>query len=113
MTPMPTAVRHAFEEELARARAEVDVDSKWGALERAHIISQQWPWPHTRSHWHMLVLAVRTRDGHELLGQLLRLAGGGIVSALGRAPTGNSGRSDIPSMQPMPLPADLAAMLSK
>jgi hypothetical protein len=112
MTTMPTAVREAFEGELARARLENDRDEKWRALERAHILSQQWPWPHTRAHWHMLTLAVRTSDLREVTGQLVRLAGGGLVSALGRAPIGNNGRSSVPSMQPMPVPAELARILS-
>lgn len=111
MAAMPPAVREAFEGELSRARLETDLDQCWQALERAHILSQQWPWPHTRAHWHMLALALRTRDVSEVLGQLVRLAGGGLVSALGRAPIGNNGRSDVPSMQPMPVPDDLARIL--
>ncbi|WP_181696002.1 DUF3703 domain-containing protein [Nocardia sp. GTS18] len=112
MSPMPAGVRSAFEAELDRARLTNDVDEMWHALERAHILSQEWAWPHTRAHWEMLRLAIRCRDRHEVVGQVLRLAFGGIASATGRAPLGNNGRSDVGPFTPMPIPADLLAILA-
>ncbi len=112
MPAMPPHVRSAFHAELHRARAATSLDEKWVALERAHILSQQWVLPHLRSHALMLGLAVRTRDGREILGQVYRLLGGGIVTALGRAPIGNDGRAATPSMRPAPLPDDLAEILA-
>ncbi|WP_282785190.1 MULTISPECIES: DUF3703 domain-containing protein [unclassified Nocardia] len=109
---MPPTIRTAFESELTTARRATDLDSRWHALERAHILSQHWPWPHTRAHWHMFRLALRTRDRPEILGQIIRLAVAGPGSALGRAPLGNTGRSSVGITTPMPLPADLARILT-
>ncbi|MEV0034024.1 DUF3703 domain-containing protein [Nocardia sp. NPDC050793] len=111
MAPMPPTVRTAFEEELRAASDATDLGDMWRALERAHILSQPWPWPHTRSHWHMLRLALRCRDRKEALGQVVRLSGAGLASSLGRVPIGNTGRAAVGIMTPMPIPADLAAIL--
>ncbi|NNH70417.1 DUF3703 domain-containing protein [Nocardia uniformis] len=110
---MPLTVRAAFEAELATARSTSDLDTMWRALERAHILSQEWPWPHTRSHWHMFVLALRTRDRREALGQALRLAVAGVGSSVGRVPIGNTGRAAVGITAPMPIPEDLARILAE
>lgn len=112
MPRMPVGVRSAFEAELHHAHRATDVDEMWRALERAHILSQSWGWPHTRAHWEMLRLAVRCRDRGEAVGQVLRLAFGGIASAIGRAPAGNTGRTDVGLFTPMPIPEDLLAVLA-
>ncbi|WP_306362962.1 DUF3703 domain-containing protein [Nocardia sp. CC227C] len=109
---MPPTVRAAFESELDTAHRATDPATSWHALERAHILSQHWPWPHTRAHWHMLRLALRTHDRPEVRGQIIRLAVAGIGSALGRAPLGNTGRTSVGITTPMPIPADLARILA-
>ncbi|WP_371676737.1 DUF3703 domain-containing protein [Streptomyces sp. NBC_01276] len=110
--PMSPAVRDAFEAELARARtASPDTAAMWTALERAHIISQSWPWPHTRAHWHMFRLAVRCRDRGEAAGQVVRLLVAGVGSTTGRVPHGNTGRTRAGLFTPMPVPADIRALL--
>ncbi|MFC4128242.1 DUF3703 domain-containing protein [Nocardia rhizosphaerae] len=112
MSRMPVSVRSAFEAELSRAHSAAELDERWHALERAHILSQPWAWPHTRVHWVMLVLALRCRDRREAVGQVIRLAGAGVASATGRAPLGNTGRSDVGVFTPMPIPEDLSAILA-
>ncbi|WP_067540809.1 DUF3703 domain-containing protein [Nocardia crassostreae] len=112
MAPMPPPVRTAFEAELDRARTAPELETSWRALERAHILSQPWPWPHTRAHWLMLRLALRTHDRPEALGQLIRLLVAGPGSMVGRAPVGNTGRTSVGLMTTMPIPADLAAILA-
>ena len=96
----------------AAARRHGDIAAAWVALERAHILSQPSAWLHTRVHWSMLTLALRTRDARELAGQALRLSVAGLGSLLGRYPRGNTGRARAPINQPMPIPADLAAILT-
>ncbi|MBL1076824.1 DUF3703 domain-containing protein [Nocardia sp. 2] len=113
MAAMPSHIRTAFESELHRARTTSDLDEMWRALERAHILSQRWPWPHTRAHWHMFSLALRTRDRREALGQAVRLSGAGLASSLGRVPIGNTGRATVGIMTPMPIPDDLARILGE
>ena len=71
------ALRAAWECEhqaATTARRAGDTDAEWSHLERAHILSQPLAGLHLRTHVAMLGAALRTRDGHETLGQLLRLA---------------------------------------
>jgi hypothetical protein len=94
------------------ARRAGDVAEAWRLLERTHILSQPWPWPHVRSHLDMLALAVRLRDGREIAGQLMRTLVAGPGSAAGRYPLGNTGRATVPATMPMPVPDDLAVLLA-
>lgn len=84
-----------------------DIASAWRALEQAHVLSQPLALLHTRVHWRMLWLAVRTGDPFEALGQLPRLAIAGIGSLTGRYPVGNTGRSNVSMFRPMPISNEL------
>lgn len=111
---MPSTVRQALDAELATAkaaRAADDPAATWRALERAHILSQPWAWPHAGVHGRMLVFAVRRRDVGEVLGQAVRLAVAAPGSLTGRYPRGNTGRARVGLTEPMPVPGDLAALL--
>lgn len=108
---MPPHITSTFESELRRARSATSLDERWAALERAHILSQPWPTPHVRAHGAMVRLAIHQRDIREIAGQLLRLIVAGPASAIGRYPTGNTGRARVPATLPMPLPDDLAELL--
>jgi hypothetical protein len=109
--PMPGRVRAACRAEMRAARTATDPEARWRHLERAHIISQPWPWPHTANHIAMFALAVAQRDRREALGQVIRIIVAAPGSALGRYPEGNTGRAAMGLTQPMPLPADLAELL--
>jgi hypothetical protein len=113
-------IRHALQphvdRELRAARTAQrggDLAAAWAALERAHILSQPSAWLHTRAHAAMLACAVRTGDVREILGQVVRLALGGLGSALGRFPAGNTGRARVPIDRPMPIPLDLQAVFAE
>ena len=109
---MPESVRAASERELVASRSAAASRVRWTALERPHILSQPWPWPHTRAHAAMMGLAWREKDRREALGQVIRLLVAAPGSALGRYPEGNTGRTTVPLTQPMPVPDDLAALLA-
>ena len=103
--------RQAFEREAAaasRALASGDLDEAFRLLERAHILGQPWAGPHSWAHWQMLKIGWLRKDGREVRGQLIRLAAGGLLSWMGRLPSGNTGGANVPAEQPMPLPDDLA-----
>ncbi len=89
------------------------LDRCFRLLERAHILGQPWFVPHTVSHWLMLKVGWRRRDGREVRGQLLRLAAGGVLSLVGWLPEGNTGGADVSPTKPMPLPADLAVLCAQ
>ena len=59
---MPAQIRAAFDAELRHARTATTSGQRWAALERAHILSQPWAWPHTRAHAVMLALAWSEHD---------------------------------------------------
>ena len=108
--PMPAPVRDAYVGEMTAARTAAKSEARWRHLERAHILSQPWPWPHTRNHVAMLALAVAQRDRREALGQVVRIVVAAPGSALGRYPQGNTGRARVGLTRPMPVPDDLAAL---
>ena len=88
-----------------------DDAQRWAHLERAHIISQPYPWPHTRNHIAMLALALGQHDRREALGQIVRIIVAAPGSLSGRYPEGNTGRVEAGLMKPMSVPDDLAEML--
>ena len=59
----------------------------------------------------MLGYGIRHRDRREVAGQLVRSLVAGPGSALGRYPLGNTGGADVSAVAPMPIPADLQAVL--
>lgn len=95
--------------ELAEARISAD---PWFHLERAHILSQPWAWPHTKVHALMLRQALGDRDVHEVMGQLVRFGVAGPGSLVGKYPVGNTGRAAVGLTTTADLPADLEAILS-
>ena len=114
--PIPTAVRATIDELVRSARSARNDNNSveaWRCLEDAHVLSQPWVRPHVRVHLAMLSLGWAQRDRREIPGQLLRLVLAGPGSALGRYPTGNTGRSDASAFEPMPMRDDLAALLAE
>lgn len=108
---MPARVRAAYQAEMHAARTATTAGERWRHLERAHILSQPWPWPHTANHIAMFTLAVAQRDRRETFGQVIRIIVAAPGSALGRYPEGNTGRATVGLTQPLPMPADLAELL--
>ena len=94
------------------ARVASNSAAEWAHLERCHILSQPLAVPHVRTHLAMLRYGRRNRDRHEILGQLGRLLVAGPGTALRRYPRGNTGGADVSAVAPMPIPSDLAAVLT-
>lgn len=107
------ARREAYRAEARRAQDAFDADDlplAFHHLERAHILGQPWAGAHSWTHWMMLRIGWRRRDGREIRGQILRLAAGGLLSWAGWLPVGNTGGANVPPKKPLPLPADLEAL---
>lgn len=98
-----------IERELSEARSAAD---PWPNLERAHILSQPWAWPHTRVHAVMLRQAFRDRDAHETFGQVVRILVAGPGSLVGKYPVGNTGRTTMSLTEVAEMPPDLDAILT-
>jgi hypothetical protein len=105
----PGDITDLVDRHLAEAR---HADDPWPALEQAHLLSQPWAWPHTRVHMAMLRNALRQRDRHETIGQIVRLIVAGPGSLAGKYPSGNNGRTTMRLTETAPVPADIAATLA-
>ncbi len=93
--------------------AQKDYKKAWHHLERAHIIGQAFPVPHTQVHWLMLLSGLRTHNFAEISGQAVRLVLGFIGSLVGKYPVGNTGGANVPMLQQMPIPPDLEQILKE
>ena len=100
----------AFRSEIATALhfySQHDLSNAFRHAERAHVLGQPWAGHHTAAHWLMLKIGMARKDSREVLGQLIRLAAGGLLTFIGRLPEGNTGGANVPPEKPMPLPPDL------
>lgn len=77
------------------------LEERWSLLMAAHVVGQSALRLHLHSHWTMLALAARSRDGREAVGQLLRLALVPFGHLTGRLPRGNVGRATVSAFAPM------------
>ena len=99
--------------ELALASEQTDPARCFRHLERAHILSQYATGDHVRVHVAMLRWAREQRDLREATGQIIRIIGAATKTAIGFVPTGNTGGANVSAIKPMPLPDDLAAIISR
>ena len=111
---MHPTLEAAFNAELQCARRALSddwLDVAFLHFERAHVLGQWYVKPHVITHLGMLRVGWRRRDVREIFGQLLRIPGGMIGSAIGRVPRGNTGGSRISAFQSLPIPPDLRELL--
>ncbi len=93
------------------AEAQGRAEEAFACLERAHVLGQASTVQHVRVHWRMFAWGWRRRNVRECLGQLLRIAGAALLTAVGLVPEGNTGGSSISPFQPLPVPPELQAIL--
>ncbi|TGL51533.1 DUF3703 domain-containing protein [Leptospira kemamanensis] len=111
---MPKEFKVAYQKEIQNYKDSVskkDDLAAWRFLERAHIIGQYFPVPHTGSHFRMFLFGMRKGDLREVYGQFIRMAFGWIGSLFNRIPVGNTGSASVPIFAPMPIPEDLRVLL--
>ena len=60
----------------------------------------------------MLKFGFRTKNMREIIGQLPRLVFGGVKSFAGTVPIGNTGGANVPALDSLALPDDLAMILN-
>lgn len=105
----------AFDDAVALARAALaqgDPVTAQLQLERAHVLGQAEVWPHVVSHWLMLRVALRRRQGGAVIGQALRIVLGALGSAVGLVPVGNTGGSDIGMFRRLPVAPELQRLIA-
>jgi hypothetical protein len=80
-------------------------------LERAHVLGQASTVEHVRVHWRMFLWGLRQRSPRECAGQVFRMVGAATKTAFGLVPQGNTGGSNVSPFKPLPVPADLQALI--
>jgi Protein of unknown function (DUF3703) len=111
---MNPARRVAFDTEISMAKERIsrgDLETGFAHLERAHVIGQAFVGPHARSHWLMLKVELRRRRPVAAIGQALRIVLGGLGSAVGVVPVGNTGGSNVSMFKRMPIAPDLQRII--
>lgn len=111
----PKRLHYYFLRELVQYRSCLkanNLQGAWAHLERAHILGQAYPWPHSYAHWLMLKFGFRIKDAHEIIGQLPRLLVGGLKSFVGKVPVGNTGGANVPPLRAMRIPEDIQKIFS-
>lgn len=111
---MHPTLKAAFDAELQsaeRALANDSLGEAFAHLERAHVLGQWYVRSHLIAHLGMLRIGWRRRDLREIFGQLIRIPGGMIGSAIRRVPRGDTGGANVSAFRPLPIPPDLRGLL--
>lgn len=112
---MSDHLKSAFDHEMQLARqrfAEREFSGAFHHLERAHILGQRHTGRHALTHVWMLRVGWAQRSMREIAGQLVRIPAALLFSRLW-VPTGNTGGANVSAFRPMPIPADLQAVLQE
>lgn len=111
----PQRIRPFVDAELLLARASMnhgDFADAFRHLERAHVLGQLSTCQHVRVHWRMLAWAWRRRMASEATGQIFRIIGAALLTAVGLVPEGNTGGADISAFRRRPVPSELALIIA-
>src|SRR4029453_7351028 len=114
-SPQILSLRDAVQRELDSAhRARIGGDSvrAFTHLDPAHILGQRLTSFHVRTHIAMLRLGWSRRDIREVAGQIARILAAALLPRIW-VPLGNTGGANVPATRPMPIPADLRAILDR
>jgi hypothetical protein len=108
-------IRPHVQFELAAAdacAAKGDFSASFAHLERAHVLGQSSTREHVRVHWRMLLWGFHQRKSREVAGQMFRILGAAMTTALGLVPEGNTGGANVGPLRRMDIPRDLAALIA-
>lgn len=103
---------HAELQQASQQRSAGNAKGEFHHLERAHVLGQASTYWHVVVHIKMLGWGWRQRQTREVLGQLLRIVGAATKTVFGWVPAGNTGGANVSPFKPMPIAADLAAIIS-
>lgn len=108
-------IRGHVDDELARAGVAEragDPAASFHHLERAHVLGQASTVQHVRTHWAMLLWALKHRAPREVRGQITRLIGAATKTWIGLVPSGNTGGANVSAFKSMPIARDLADIIA-
>lgn len=96
----------------ASARLAGEHELEFSHLENAHVLGQESTLLHTRTHYLMLLWAIRNSRIKEITGQLFRIVGAATKTAIGLVPSGNTGGTNVSPFQAMEIRPELAQMMN-
>jgi len=102
--------------EIAKAKqAQFDGDyrAEFTYLENAHVLGQESTYWHVRVHYLMMCWGIKHNDVSETLGQLLRIIGAALLTAIKGVPVGNTGGSNVSPLKVMPIKPEHAEIIAK
>jgi hypothetical protein len=82
-------------------------------LENAHVLGQESTYWHVKVHYLMLRWAIKQRDINEAIGQIIRIIGAALLTAIKGVPTGNTGGSNVSPVKVMPIKPEHAVIIAK
>jgi hypothetical protein len=106
MSKFATKIRPSVERELDGYRACLATGNPADAfthLENAHVLGQESTYLHVQAHVHMACWAIRQRNIKEFTGQLIRIVGAAMKTAIGLVPPGNTGGCNVSPFRSMQL----------
>jgi hypothetical protein len=90
-----------------------DSDTEFTHLENAHVLGQESTYWHVKIHYLMMCWGIKHKDVSETVGQLLRVFGAGLLTAVKGVPVGNTGGSNVSPLKVMPIKPEHAEIISK
>lgn len=96
-----------------RAQKRADPVAAFRYLENAHVLGQESTYWHVKVHYLMLRWAIKQRDVKEVIGQLIRIVGAALLTAVDGVPMGNTGGSNVHALKVMPISAEHAEIITK
>jgi hypothetical protein len=82
-------------------------------LENTHVLGQESTYWHVKVHYLMLRWAIKQRDINEAIGQIIRIIGAALLTAIKGVPTGNTGGSNVSPVKVMPIKPEHAVIIAK
>ncbi len=96
-----------------RAQKIGDPAMEFRHLENAHVLGQESTYWHVKVHYLMLCWAIKQRDINEISGQIIRIIGAALLTAIEGVPIGNTGGSNVRLLKVMPISAEHAEIIIK
>jgi hypothetical protein len=82
-------------------------------LENAHVLGQESTYWHVKVHYLMMLWGIRQANVGETFGQLLRIIGAALLTAIKGVPVGNTGGSNVSPLKVMPIKPEHAELIAK
>ena len=89
-----------------------DHDLAFSHLENAHVLGQESTYWHVKVHCLMMLWAIKQKNLNEAIGQVIRIAGAALLTAIKGVPSGNTGGSNVSPLKVMPIKPELAAIIT-